>query len=374
MPRLAYPDYTNSILNVTGSLLKHYGISSKIPSLPLLDEELRKNPRNIVLWLVDGMGTSTLNRLVGTGRRILEDKKQDITSVFPPTTTAATTSVTTGLPPVSTGWIGWSQYFSEEKKTIILYTDTNFYDENDVCDHPVAGTVIPVESIYSLIQKADPAVKTAEIFPAFRVPENNTPEKLVSAVLGNLKEPGKHFVYAYWDKLDSLEHEFGPSSPEALSMMELVAKGYEYLVSGVPEGTLVIVIADHGQTDVLPIPLRDYPDVWETFEHEPSVDSRAAAFFIRPDRKADFEARFRDHFRDKYLLVPTDEWITTGIFGPGKPHPRFRDFLGDYMAVAIDRFYFLLVPGVPPMKGHHAGLLEEEMMVPLIIHHKKSRP
>lgn len=371
MPRLAYPDYTDSILNVTGSLLQHYGVPTKTPSIPLLDAELKKNPRNIVLWLVDGMGTSTLNRLAGTNRRIFSDKKKDITSVFPPTTTAATTSVITGLPPVSTGWIGWSQYFSEEKKTVILYTDTNFYDENDVIGHPVAGTAIPVELIYSLIRKADPAVQTAEVFPAFRVPENNTPDKLVSAVLRNLEGPGKHFVYAYWEKLDTVEHEFGPSSPEALSMMDLVAQAYEHLCANIPDGTLVIVIADHGQTDVLPIPLREYPDVWETFEHEPSVDSRAAAFFIRPDRKVDFETRFREHFRDQYLLVPTDEWIKTGIFGPGKVHPRFRGFLGDYMAVAIDRYYFLLVPGVPPMKGHHAGLLEEEMIVPLILHRKK---
>lgn len=211
MPRLAYPDYNDSILNVTGSILKHYGVPTKISSIPLLDAELKKSPRNIVLWLVDGMGTSTLNRLEGIGRKILADKKKDITSVFPPTTTAATTSVISGLPPVSTGWIGWSQYFCEEKKTVILYTDTNFYDENDVLDHPVAGSAIPVESIYSLLNKADSTVQTAEVFPAFRVPENDTPEKLVSAVLKNLESPGRHFVYAYWDKLDTVEHEFGPS-------------------------------------------------------------------------------------------------------------------------------------------------------------------
>ncbi len=366
---LVYPDYQRSILNVTASVLRHYGVSTPTPSLPLLDAELAKGYRNVVLWLVDGMGSSVLSRLPKASA-LRKDKRVDITSVFPSTTSSATTSVLSGLSPQQTGWIGWSQYFPEEARTIILFTNQDFYHDEIVVDHPVAQKVLAYPTIYSLIEQASPDVKTAEIFPAFRTPEIDTPAKMTEAIRHKITSPGRHFVYAYWDKLDTIEHQYGPSSPEALAMMETVDAAYSEFIANLPEGTLVIVIADHGQTDVLPIPLRQFTDVCETFRHDPSVDARAAAFFIKPDKKERFVERFHHHFRDFYLLIPSDRLVESGIFGIGIPHPRFREFLGDYMAIAIGRHYFQLIEGLEPMKGHHAGLLPEEMIVPLILHAK----
>ena len=47
-----------------------------------------------------------------------------------------------------------------------------------------------------------------------------------------------------------------------------------------------------------------------------------------------------------------------------------NDFLGDFIAVAINNNMFVLNEG-KSYKAHHAGLLEDEMMVPLIIYSKK---
>jgi predicted AlkP superfamily pyrophosphatase or phosphodiesterase len=370
MRPLVYPDYQRSILNVTASLLKHYHVPISTPTLPLLDAELEKGYRNIVLWLVDGMGSSILSRLPVNASFLQKDKKTDITSVFPSTTSSATTSVLSGLSPQQTGWVGWSQYFPEESRTVILFTNQDFYQDEIVIDHPVAQKILAYPTIYSLIEQASPEVGTAEIFPAFRTPEIDTPAKMTQAILQKISASGRHFVYAYWDKLDTVEHQYGPSSSEALTMMEAVDAAYAGLIKDVPEGTLVIVIADHGQTDVLPIPLRKYQDVCDTFLHDPSVDARAAAFFIKPDQKKLFAERFNHHFRDHYVLIPSDRLVESGIFGIGTPHPRFRGFLGDFMAIAIDRHYFQLIDGIEPMKGHHAGLLSEEMLVPLILHAK----
>ena len=46
---------------------------------------------------------------------------KDITTVFPATTVAATTSMMTGLNPVESGMLGWDMYFKDTDETISLY-------------------------------------------------------------------------------------------------------------------------------------------------------------------------------------------------------------------------------------------------------------
>jgi len=371
MRNLVYPDYENCILNVTGSILKHYGAPHGVPSLPSLDVELAKGYRNVVLWLVDAMGSSTLERLANRGSALIRDKRCDITSVFPSTTVSATTAVLSGKYPMETGWLGWCQYFEEEKRNVILFTNEDYYEQTVVIDHPVAQAVLPYQTIYRQIEEAAPDVQTAEIFPAFRTPEHDTVLKEIQAVEKRLGESGRHFIYAYWDKLDTIQHEFGPSSPETLAMLELVEEGYRHLIEHAGDDTLILVIADHGQVDVRPLPLWSDKELWDTFRHAPSVESRATAFFVKEAEKKTFERRFRDLFRTSYVLIPAEEVLQTGLFGPAKPHPRFWEFLGDYLAIAVDDAYFQLMNFPVAMKGQHAGLVKEEMLVPLIVHAPK---
>lgn len=42
-------------------------------------------------------------------------------SVFPPTTTSATTSFLTGLTPSEHHWYGWDMYFQDSNETISLF-------------------------------------------------------------------------------------------------------------------------------------------------------------------------------------------------------------------------------------------------------------
>ena len=44
----------------------------------------------------------------------IKNRIKSITSVFPPTTTAATTSMLSGLNPNEHGWLGWDLYFKKE--------------------------------------------------------------------------------------------------------------------------------------------------------------------------------------------------------------------------------------------------------------------
>lgn len=368
---IVFPDYQNSILNVTSSILKYYNVTTKVPSIKLLDDTLKKGYRNVVYILVDALGIDVLKRHEDISPFLNADKAKDITSVFPPTTVSATTSVLTGLPPIETGWLGWCQYVKEVDKSVIFFMNKDYYDDKTKFDKNISEEYCPVKQIYELIEEKNSDVKTIEIFPAFKEKEHDTFMKQCQSIVGHCKKQGKHFIYTYWDKLDTIMHDKGPGAIETNKMLRTIEQGYVYLKEHLDEDTLIILIADHGQVDVCPIELRRYSELWETFAHEPSIESRATAFFIKEGKKEKFESIFQHYFKDYFMLLKSEDVLSMNLFGYGNEHPKTKEFIGDYMAIAIDHYYFKNAEGTYFMKGQHAGLLEEEMMVPLIIHSKK---
>ena len=107
------PNYSNSIMNVTNSLLNYYGAQPHHATLPIVDCLLDKNYKNVVLLVLDGMGTNVIERNLPPDSFLRQHIKAEISSVFPTTTTAATISILSGKTPAEHGWIGWSCYFKE---------------------------------------------------------------------------------------------------------------------------------------------------------------------------------------------------------------------------------------------------------------------
>ena len=58
------------------------------------------------------------------------------------------------------------------------------------------------------------------------------------------------------------------------------------------------------------------------------------------------------------------------MFGEGIMHPLVPSFLGQFFAIATDKYMFKFAESKGYI-GHHAGLSEDEMIVPLIIYTKK---
>jgi len=372
MNPIVFPNYENSILNVSNSILKHYGAKTWHPSIQVLDKVLAKNYRNVILLLVDGLGVDAINKHLSENSSLRKYLQTTITSVFPSTTVAATTSVLSGKAPIQTGWFGWHQYIKEEDESVILFLNKAYYNPNKTFEYNIASKYVPYTNLYQQIESANSLVKTDEIFPAFRTPENNTISKLLVAAKEATKTSGLHFVYAYWDKVDTYMHEFGPSSKEVRDHILEVEAAFTDFVNNLEDDTVVIAIADHGQVDVEIIDLYQYTDVVDTLLRMPSNESRATVFYVKPDRLDDFEKLFNQYFKNYFNLYHSKDAIAMGLFGSGKKHPRTEGFLGDYIAIATDYFIFNTIDDGFRMKGQHAGLLKEEMLVPLIIATKKS--
>lgn len=371
MKPIVFPNYQQSILSLSNSLLAHYGAKTHHATLPIVDEFLKKGYRNVLLVLIDGLGQANLDRLSDPHSVLREHRIGTINSVFPPTTVAATTAIMSGKAPIETGWLGWCQYVAELDKSVVFFTNKDYFNDDTVFDHPVAARHVPYVSIYEQIEAASPDVRTHEIFPAFRTPQNDTFVKQVEAVLAATKEPGRHFAYVYWDQLDSLMHEFGPGSVEVKRQLDQIEEGVALLNEQIGEDTIVLLTADHGQVDVCPIDLTKYTALWDTFAHEPSIESRATSFFVKPGLEPHFESLFKLFFRDYFVLYKKEDVLQMELFGPGTAHPKISEFLGQYLAIAIDSYYFKTNRGRFEMKGQHAGLCADEMLVPLVVLRKR---
>lgn len=105
----------------------------------------------------------------------------------------------------------------------------------------------------------------------------------------------------------------------------------------------------------------------------PSIEPRALNLFVKPEKRKQFEREFRREFGDQFLLCTREEFLMRKLFGTGKEYPSFRGMLGDYLAIAVDQLtIFTTGEDANYNAGVHAGLAEDEMIVPLIIVEKMS--
>ena len=99
-------DKDNCLVSISNAILYHYTGKSFHKPHPKMMEILGKNKYDkIVLMLFDGMGKSIQDKYFTKSDFIYRKKAFEITSVFPPTTVAATTAVCSAKYPMETGWL-----------------------------------------------------------------------------------------------------------------------------------------------------------------------------------------------------------------------------------------------------------------------------
>ena len=92
--------YNECLTNLACSIRKYFNLDYKHNTLPEIDEVLEANqPQKVVLMLFDGMGSRIIERTLSDNDFFRKNMIKEITTVFPTTTTAATTSIRTGYFP-----------------------------------------------------------------------------------------------------------------------------------------------------------------------------------------------------------------------------------------------------------------------------------
>ncbi len=380
MQELRYPDYNNSILNLITSILKYYNVETKHDSLKVLDEKLEKKYRNIVFIVLDGMGEHILKSISPNGY-FMKNNIKCITSVFPSTTTAALTTYYSGKPPFESGWIAWSQYFKEYGRAIDMLSHKESYLKEDISKAKinVFESVVNYESIFNRIENASKETKAYEITPEYsdRRSKRSLRANNLTEICDNIKlicknKDENNFIFAYSDNPDGLLHKYGCASQEAKEMVIDAEKQIEKLREELPEDTLIIISADHGHKDITKVyDLLEYPQIQDCLIMPASLESRAVAFWVKEDKKQEFEKLFNKEFSEDFLLLSKEEVLKKHILGYGDKHKKIDDFIGDYLAISISnsiiRLQTYLADGKPVKKSTHCGLTKEEMEVPLIV-------
>ena len=366
MENIIYPDYNNCNLNLITSILKFYNVKTNHTSLQLIDEKLKKNYKNVVLIVLDGMGKHILDNISKNGF-LNKHNISTLTSVYPSTTTASLTSYYSGLSPYESGWIGWSQYFKEYGRAIDMFKHTESYKGDSVKDAKidVFKEILNYETIFQKIENASPDTKTYEIEPNYAEKRS----KRAIQMLCSTKD--KKFVFAYYDNPDSLLHKYGTNSSEVKDMLLNAEKTIENTLSNLSD-TLVIISADHGHKDIDKIySFLDYPELFDMLIMPPSLEARITSLWVKENKKENFEKVFNKLFKNEFLLLPTEKALEMNLFGYGKKHKKLEDFLGNYISISISSSAFVidnyLFSGKEKKRSTHCGLTKEEMQIPLIV-------
>ncbi len=335
------------------------------PSVELPVEFTPGAPR--VLLVLDGLGWEQLLERSSLAPTLSAMAGGPITSVAPSTTASALTSITTGLTPGEHGIVGYRMMIDGEVLNTLRWGTNDRHDCRSTMPPPLLQPYEP------FLGQRVPFVSKAEFrssgFSAAHLRGGElhgyrTPAVMVSQI-SQLLAAGAPFVYAYWDGVDKVAHEYGLGveyDAEVAFADRLVAD----VIAAVPSGTEVVVTADHGQVDcgdrLLPID----PGVMELVE-DLSGEARFRWLHAEPGAADDLlDAALAAHGHHAWVRS-IDEVLDDAWFG-SSVRSEVRRRLGDVALLPFEPIG-LDDPadgGIFPLVGRHGSLTSAEMLVPLV--------
>lgn len=363
--KLIWPDYEDCLVTIPNSVLKAFGEQPLGATHPLIDEYLQKEYKNVVLFLLDGMGVKILEKHLKKEGAFRSHLVGETKSVFLSTTVAATMSAITGKQPCEHSWLGWDCYYPSIDRNVTVFLNLIQGTQEPAADYHVANTVTPYESVVTKLNNA--GHQAYDAMP-FAPPFPGDAEEICARIKKLCKEDGKKYIYAYWREPDGLLHKYGCKSEIVTSELNYLEEMISEMASEL-EDTLLIVTADHGHIDTDLVSLEDYPALWECLERRPSLEPRVLNLFVKEEKEAFFVKEFNKEFGDQFLLMPMEEVLAKKLMGTGEWHEQFRSMLGNYLAIATGDLSILFIE--EEFKAMHGSITEDEMRIPLIIFGEK---
>jgi hypothetical protein len=368
-------DPNHCVVNLSNSILAHFGVTPFHPTLPELDHVLvTKNYQNIILVLYDGMGFNILNRNLPKSSTLRANTVSELSAAFPPGTSASARSLFTGKFPIETGWIGFNEYIAPIDKTITLFRNLITDTGEPAAPYNVAEKYLPVTAITSLVSQQSGV--TGIILSPYESDRNSgshferyhpTDLSEFTDKLKNLcQAEDRKLIYAYVDIFDTTAHSHGPDSVEAQKVLTDLNRVATELAQALKD-TLLIITADHGHVLTDYYLLSDYPDITNMLQREPSLGKRTTTYFIKPEHLNDFPVAFKKHFGEaNFVLLTKKQALNSQLFGPGTPHTLIDSIVGDFISVATANKAIANNDRANRRMSNHSGVTPDEISVPLI--------
>jgi len=362
------PNYKNSIVNLSNSIIKHFNGEPFHSTIPEVDKYL-EGKKKVVLFLFDGMGRYVLEKHLPENSFLRKHAFHYMTSTFPPTTVAATNALLSGKFPIETGWLGWTQYFSEVDKIVTMFSNKDDETGDKIPGEHLADKYCGYEKFTDIINRVNNK-EMAEMNQGKDVDTTHFWNRHLKAFIKhNFKRADEigdeSFVYAYWTYPDHEMHSKGVTAKSVHKIILKINKYIEKYSAKHPDVTC-LVIADHGLIDVKMIDIWKDKEIQDCLVRQISIEGRSANFFIKEDKKEEFVKLFNQKYGDHYKLYSKEEVIKMQIFGEAEPNEYVSNFLGDYLGIATDEYTFKKVEEPYSHKAHHAGSTLDELIISVI--------
>lgn len=364
-------DYSNSITNLSNSILNHFGVEPFHNTIPEVDKVL-EGKKKVIVFLFDALGKAILEKHLKEKSFFGSHIIHNMSSTTPPTTVASTTSFLSGKYPIENGWLGWCLYFSELDKCVNVFTNMDDLTGEPVSEHNVMREKCPYKDIAQLINEKNGKDIAQTIFGYPVDKQTKEVRKLNSFVkyaFDSLKEKDEGFTYAYWPSPDNLMHMYGTNSFRVHMNIKKIERTIKKYSKKNPD-TAVLVIADHGMIDVIWENIAKHEDLTSLLVKPMTIEKRCANFYVQKGKESEFKEIFNKYYKDYYILLTKDEAIEQKIFGDAKPSKNTLNFMGDFIGLATSNLTLEWPKETKkkhvPFKGHHAGNSLDELEIAII--------
>jgi hypothetical protein len=355
------PDYAGACLsNVVPTLLE------PPPERPSWLPAPAWGAPQVVLLALDGLGWDQLETRLELTPALRAMEGDAIATVAPSTTATALSSLTLGCPPGEHGVVGYRINVRGDVLNVLRW-QTPAGDARDV----IPPDVIQGRSAFR--GHRPPVVTRAEFAGTgftlahlvdVRLHGYRMPSTLVTEVKQLLRQ-GEPFVYAYYDGVDKVAHEYGLAEhydAEVVAADRLVAQ----LLDVLPPNACLVVTSDHGQMQIgdAIVPIHD--EVMASVALL-SGEGRFRWLHARPGAIDDLRAAAQEWHGDRAWVRTRDEVIAEEWFGPKVSDAAAARF-GDVVLAANAPVAFEDPADSGPyrLQARHGSLTSAEMRIPLL--------
>lgn len=356
--------------------------------LPALVERLVGEHDRVALLYVDALAWRFVERR-SEHPLLRRAEVERWTSCFPSTTTVHSTTIHSGLPLREHGLYEWNVYepkldrlitplwFSfagdRERDTLLaaglepadVFPSASLYERLPVPSH----VAMPAAYAASLANRRLLSGASVHPFESFAVG--------LSALAGALAGEERAYGHIHVPDLDTLMHLEGPDAPAVGPLVESVLSAAAS--APWPEGTRILLTADHGMTAISPARTSYVNVVWPELPRHlvhgadgkplaPGGSARDLFLHVLPERLDEVVGRLGELLAGTAEVRRVEDLVAEGAFG-GEPGAALRARLANLVVLpGPEEAAWWLEPGRFEQRylGQHGGLAADETEIPLV--------
>jgi len=364
-------------------------LNRRFDELPgLIEAKLGEHPR-VALVYFDAFGWRFVER--HADHRLFEFAHAERwSSCFPSTTTVHSTTIHSGLPVGEHGLYEWNVleprlnrlvtplwlcFAGDERPGTLL--DVGLTAHDLFPEQTIYRRFLPVPSHVAMPSGiARSETSRMLLRPATVHPFDDNAAGL-ARLCAALAAEERAYGTIYFGDADALMHMVGPDAPEVAALME--ANLSAIAAAPWPEGTLVLLTADHGMEGITPERTTYVNVVWpELAQHlelgaddkplAPAGSCRDLFLHVRPERLEEVAAHLAELLAPVAAVREVEDLLAEGLFGPNITD-ALRSRLANLVVLpAPGEAAYWLEPGrfEQHFLGQHGGLTANEMEIPLV--------